>query len=682
MRMKKTSATSFSWRVDDVAIGISSFFALFGCLTVFLLVLGRLTSVWAMLCFMVSVLGASYFTYWSQRDRPRKLTLKKSHKIDLLVVAGLIVWAGLGAYYSAQNIFINRDPGIYSVTGAILIDDPDLDIEKDVVFGDLAEIQSTSAGFGNDLFDSGKVFVQGQHLYPVLLGLFGRVVGESGMFIFNALCGSLALLVLYAFARRIVQPGWAMLGTLVVSICAPMLYFSRDTYTEPLSLLFTFATLLAIHRAQLSQKMNDWFLSGIIAGAATLVRPDGYLLLVAIAIYSSFYLLTAPEGLRRSRLVQAASMMTLSMMVTFIGWLDITINSSGYYADAGIQIKQQLLVLGVVILATAILIPFAWKTKFSTKNKEAFKRYLLPVVTVLSVGLIILLSTRPLWYVARKGSPSQAIVAMQMSVGQELDPYRTYAEQTVTWLVFYLGPLVLLFASIGLVIVVRRVIASKDGLLYLPLLLVVSMYSFLLLNVPGIAPDQPWAMRRFLPVVIPGLVILCVIALESMYRTILIKKSFTIRCGILSVLIIAFLGPIVFISLPFLRVKSYRGQLEQIRAICSRVPKDGGVVWAGDSYQSGIQTVRAYCDVPSVGLPQFSLNSLQKIAESESLAGEILVVSTEDFGNNVLQTGQINRLEYPTVNNTFMRPPRGIINNTRTIYGGILQEDGTLHPVN
>lgn len=678
MRLKKRTARGFIWQIDDVAIGFSTFFAIFGGLTVFLLVLGQLTSGLAVLCFIVSTLGASYFAYWSQRKRTRELVIKKSLKIDIVVVVGLIVWGGISAFYSAQNIFIYRDPGIYSVTAAILIDEHKLDIQKASVFGNVSELQSVSAGFGNDLSDTGKLFAQGQHLFPVLLGLFGRAVGESGMFLFNAICGSLALFVIYAFARRIVRPGWAVLATLMVSLSWPMLYFSRDNYTEPLSLLFTFSTLLAIHRAQLSRKLSDWLLPGILAGAATLVRPDGYLLIVAIALYSSFYLFTAPSDLHKSRLAQTTLMVGSSGLVALIGWLDITLNSSGYYADAGVQIKQQLFVLVSVIVATAVFTPLAWKIKLSENNKVAIKRILLPAVTLITVGLTILLSTRPFWYVARKESPSQAVVSMQVSVGQSVDPYRTYAEQTVTWLGYYMGPLLLLFAATGMVIVVRRVVVSKDGLLYLPLLLVVSMYSALLLNIPGIAPDQPWAMRRFLPVVIPGLAIFCAIALESVYKKLLSSKGFFVRYGLLSVVLISLLLPILYISQPFLRLRSYGGQLEQIKTICSHIPKDGGLIWVGSSYQSGIQTVRAYCDVPSVGLSQLSSISLRKIAETETLSGEILVVGTEDFSNDILKSNQISQLKYLTANSTFMRPPREVITNTRNVYGAILQEDGTL----
>ena len=69
------------------------------------------------------------------------------------------------------------------------------------------------------------------------------------------------------------------------------------------------------------------------------------------------------------------------------------------------------------------------------------------------------LASRPLWQVVRQDpdDPGARYVAgMQARQGLPVDGGRTYAEQTVAWLSWYVGPVALVVALVVLSLVTRR----------------------------------------------------------------------------------------------------------------------------------------------------------------------------------------------------------------------------------
>ena len=108
---------------------------------------------------------------------------------------------------------------------------------------------------------------------------------------------------------------------------------------------------------------------------------------------------------------------------------------------------------------------------------------------------------------------------MQARWGHAVDGTRTYNEQTVHWLALYFGwPTVLLGGGrvrlLSLADAVRRRACALIAALATGLL---SMSALYLWNSRG-APDQPWAMRRYVPVVLPLLLVAAAAALRRLWR--------------------------------------------------------------------------------------------------------------------------------------------------------------------
>src|SRR5665811_805231 len=100
---------------------------------------------------------------------------------------------------------------------------------------------------------------------------------------------------------------------------------------------------------------------------------------------------------------------------------------------------------------------------------------------------------------------NSVVESFQRAEGFPIDPTRTYAEHTVTWLSYYLTWPILALATLGLAIIVWRTFTSQPvAVVFLGAFTVPTLVYLLR---PAIVPDQLWAIRRFEPITLPGLAI-------------------------------------------------------------------------------------------------------------------------------------------------------------------------------
>jgi hypothetical protein len=135
------------------------------------------------------------------------------------------------------------------------------------------------------------------------------------------------------------------------------------------------------------------------------------------------------------------------------------------------------------------------------------------LVILAGVGLVI----RP--YLQKVHGPaSPYIAALQRLEGLPVDPGRLYAESSLYWVIWYVGVPVLLLGLIGLAMVTRMCLralitwrdptgAARSWVLPAS---IIGWGLFAVLWQPGTVPDQPWASRQLVPVVLPGLIVLAV----------------------------------------------------------------------------------------------------------------------------------------------------------------------------
>ncbi len=681
-KQKEHFSKLFIKLIDRLPILLPAMLAAFGTVGIALLLLGRLDNIliWP---FGIVASCIAFYLVWRAPEIKKPGSRREQIICNFLAIAGVLIWIIINFHYSSQNIFVYRDPAIYANTGAWLIKHNNLQIEVASVFGNLPGINGFSNGFGVDILRHGYVFAQGSHLLPLLLGLSARIGGTNFMLGLNSIIGGIALLAIYGFTRLLAKPKWALIVTATLAATLPFIYFSRDSYTEPLAAIFTFGALSLIWYAQVSRQKFLWMLAGLVAGAGCLTRIDGYISLIALGIFFVIMIALAKTKDHKQILFGAIAFITGAILPALLGWLDVARLSDGYYNTQRPQIYQEFIGLIAIAVVGIVVTIICWHTKLLYTIDKLTHKWRAQTAAVIVILIALFFASRPFWYIGH-GSYLGMISGVQAAAGKTIDGTRNYAEQSAVWLIWYAGPVAIGLGLLGIVIATAKATINKN-LLLIPGLCVVVVTSIIYLNQPSIAPDQIWAIRRFIPVIIPGIVVFGVLGIEWLMSKVN-KKIPKLQNSFIAVLIVGALIPPLFISYPFLRAKTYGSQLQQIKQACQALPDRAAVIWIGETALTATQTTRSFCNIPATALVKPDKQQLQILASNVRESNHVPIIMIENSEIKVIPTKYklvtVSKINYLTISGTLFTPPRNIANNNRAISIGQLQSDGSIKEIN
>jgi hypothetical protein len=121
---------------------------------------------------------------------------------------------------------------------------------------------------------------------------------------------------------------------------------------------------------------------------------------------------------------------------------------------------------------------------------------------------------------------------------------------------------------------------------------------------PSISPDQPWAMRRYLPVVIPGVAFAIAVALVAGGRAACAahepRARATGRAGLVAVALLVAV-PTAVAARPFARARAQHGALAAVHHICRAAGDDTAVLVYGYHFLDVElpQPLSGFCGVPA-----------------------------------------------------------------------------------
>lgn len=471
--------------------------------------------------------------------------------------------------------------------------------------------------------------------------------GVGAALLVPALAGAIALLALGLVAGRMVGEWWAVVAAVVTGSAFPMVHVARATYSEPLSLVTLGAGLLALLLAADGEDDGPaarWaLLAGTLVGGTAFVRIDGLRETILLLVVAG---LALARGRRWPRALLAGAGASTVFAFGAALWL------SNQYLGGIARSLVPLVGIGVVVaLATRLGLAMSRRAgdRARTPATAARSRHSgtpgprgrgaahLPLVLggLTSLALVVLV-TRPLWLVVRQDpdDPGARYVAgMQARQGLPVDGGRTYAEQTVTWLHWYLGPVTLVLAAAALVVLVHRATRHWVAGEVLPgwtaPALVALGSTLMTLWRPGITPDHPWADRR-LVIAIPTVVILAVVALSAVARSTdghRPGRAPRARAVLVGLALVGVLAPTVAATWPHATARVERGELAAVEQACAAL-HDRDVVLAVDSRaaQEWVQVVRGQCGVPALA----TTAALRK--DAEALASTVARVRTAVAG--------------------------------------------------
>lgn len=655
-------------------------FAGFSLVAMLLLVLGRYEP---LLVLPLGAGGAAAAVYLARPRRSERDAGTDWRPVALLGV--LVVAAGaVNVVFASEYIFAFRDPGTYGVMGRWLVDHPSVLIPYDnAMFGHVPGVDPGSLGFGV-VHDRTAVFAQGNHLLPALLAVPGWLLSPDAVLFANPVIGALSLAPVYALARRLVGQWWGLVAPWALAASMPYLAFVRATYSEPVTMLLLIGGLALVVRAVGTGRYGDMAIAGLTLGSAALARVDSYAALLSVPVAAAFLCATAPAGQRRRRLGLAGVLLAGVALPVPIALYDLVALSPGYWVG---RIPETRL-LGYAALgllaAGAVVVGLAWGTRLAAG--VAARREVLGWVAAATIAAgFALLASRPLWYTARNATAEMIpnITAMQEGLQLPVDPTRTYDELSVSWLSWYFGWPTVVLGVLGLALLARRALRDNEPGTAIAVTAVLILSALYLTRVL-IYPDQVWAMRRLMPVVVPGLLIGAAWSLSRLWG-VPGRRGLTSRRVVAAGLAAVALAVPTLVSLRLSPVVEYGGQRDEVAAMCDALPADAVVLTVDHAGADAgyLQTIRAFCEVPTSSLADPSTQTLATMAAAAAERARTLHIVATDPRHVTWRTAPtpVSDRAITKWSETLQHPPRIAIRFERRLYVGAVGADGLVESI-
>lgn len=617
------------------------------------------------------------------RFGPEPLRTTRSAVLSSAVVLVLaLVWIAVNVRYASEYVVVNRDPGFLTLQAIWLRTHHVSEIPAGSAAAVMKAVGAAHAGM--DAFDlrNGYLYAQGNKMLPGLLAAEGWIGGVRAILAGNLLVGGVGIVTVFATARRLVGDWWAVLPAVALAGSLPFLAFTRAGYTEPLAMVFTLAGVSAALSALRSMRRSQFLLTGALLGTAAAARIDGTLGVLAVfAAIGMVALATLGPGTRATLRAGLLWIATPAIPLALLGIWDVREKSPVYLAEQRTNVESLLL---LTLLALAIALAATSGAPFMRLRTLVARHHLgigRAVALVFALTMAVLVS-RPWWLVERDLQAGTSVVSdmahLQASLGLPVDPQRSYDELSLSWIAWYFGWTVVVLGIVGLVLMARRAIADRDPRLgaFTAFVMVGSMYYLVRVN---ITPDQIWAVRRLVPLTIPGFLIASAWALSRVrigrrpVRAVLVA-ALTVAVAVFPVLTWNGLAGRV----------ELRGRYEQALSACTALDQAGvrHVVWIHSSPFHYLATLRVICDVEVVEF--VSPPTEAQLAEVRAAWGTTPVaVMTFDAGMvpwTTRPTTPVETTVSPEMGRRLTGRPTAVTWSTSALWFGMLTDSGTVTP--
>ncbi|MFI7134588.1 ArnT family glycosyltransferase [Nonomuraea sp. NPDC050153] len=517
------------------------------------------------------------------------------------VVAVAVASVAVNVVMHTEQIVVRRDPATYAQYAAWIAGHGSLPVstQAEAFGGPDPSLIFKSVGFYEV---NGAVVPQFMPGPPILFAV-GDWLGIP--FAIPAVLGGLAVLTVAGVVARLAGARWAVLGAAVFAVSLPILYTSRSTFSEIPSLILLFGGLALVHDALARPGWPRGLLAGLAFGLAVLVRVDGLRDVLPVLAFAGLLI-----AMRRFARPQGALGVPLSAGLVAgagAGMLAAYLLSRPYLSYLSGSVRPLLLICAAVLVLTAL----------GTAAAPLLARIRPPTwVPTAGAGLVVLLMiglyARP-WFQTVTRTPvtdddrrtALMIAQTQQANGLPVDDTRLYFENSLHWVIWYVGLPVVVLATVAAAVLVRRLLRDGRPFEWLLPLAVVGWTTVTTLLRPEITPDHPWAARRLVPIVIPGLILLAMYGLAWLRDLIRARPPSWPRgprAGrwgtALAVLIVLVPPAVTSIGTAFTPVE--RGEAAAVAAMCAKFPPDASVLIVervtGDRFT---QLVRGMCDRPA-----------------------------------------------------------------------------------
>ncbi|MEU8192336.1 hypothetical protein AB0C10_00985 [Microbispora amethystogenes] len=602
-----------------------------------------------------------------------------THRWATAAVLAVALGSGvLNVLLHGEQLIVRRDPATYAQYAVWLARHGSLPIPVGDFGGADPALRFDSMGFY--LVDGGIVpqFMAGP---PMIHAIGHWLGGVPGVLLVPPVLGVLAVLTVAGTAARLAGPRSAPLAALVFAVSLPVLYASRTTFSEIPSLILLFGGMNLLLDARtrlratpsrsepdpgpgpgpahgpeqepavLAKRPNPGFvpaaLAGLSFGLALLVRIDGLRDVLPVLILAGVLIALARiTGNRRAEgRLGAPLLLGLAVGATW-GFTDGYVLARPYLAYLSGSLTPLLAICAVVVVLTAVGAALAPWLASRTRSSVPRARWLPGAAAALVVLVMAGFAVRPWVQTVRRVAvtpedrlTSEFVEKTQIANGLTPDGSRLYYEHSLDWLFWYVGVPVVVLATVAAAVLAHRLVRGREFAWLLPLA-VIGWTTVTTLWRPAITPDHPFASRRLVPVVIPGLVLLAVWGLRWLSGRLRERlaaraagpfewlawfagRPWRSRAAAGAGALLLVVPPaITSIGTAFTPVN--RGEAAAVAGLCGALPKDASVLIVervtGDRLT---QVVRGQCGLPTARVVYPKAADVPRPADVLRLAGAV-----------------------------------------------------------
>jgi hypothetical protein len=645
----------------------------------------------------------------------------------VVVAAGFTAWQ---LRLSSDTAIVVRDTGAYLQTGYWLAQHGSLPIPQSLgAFGGAHPgLSFSSTGF----FSSGSSVVPGlMSGLPLILAAGFWVHGITAGQLIGPIIGGCAVLAFGGLGGRLAGPGWAPLAALLLALSLPQQYTSRGSFAEPAMQVLLFGGLSLVLDAlafgdpakepdsdtapltrvlpgrlpvmtRLRRRWRQparWYtpqraaiaLGGLALGLTSLVRIDGLFDVLPGILFAGVLIARRHGG--------PAVAFCIGLVV-----------GAGYGLIDGYVLARPLLaslrplpeLIGLLAACLALLtlasVQLLRVPGFGSRLRKLFAmrplRWLPAAGCVLVLAVLGGLAVRPYLQTVHgpsTGSVASYVASLQRMQNLPVSPGRLYAEDTLYWVIWYIGLPALLLGWFGAAVLLQRGLRaaftwrdpSATARMWVLPLTIIFWGSAVVFWQPATVPDQPWASRRLVPLVIPGL-ILCATWASATLRQRARARGASRTAGVLvaAFCIVALLVPNAVTlaggggaNLTYNRKtgslqatsdgvalkRAGLGETSAVKSLCSSLgPSPSVIIVDATVALQFSQTIRGMCGVPVASMAGQSPTTVEDVISSIDSANRRPVLlganssQLESYGGNPVRVLDLRTSQEP---HTLSQPP-------------------------
>ena len=488
----------------------------------------------------VMLLGSLAAGGWAIRNgrSPNSFQGARFQPVSLLVlpILAIAIWLSPRPF---EYINGGRDHGLYintgihiARTGSILIQDEELAAVPAPSRPLLVNPEVTSAiklvpgpwsegqrlpGMTIRSLDQGIIAPHAFHLYPVMIAVFAAAGGVDMALMTTIVIGLLGAFSVYVASARLLGQPVGLLAFLLLTISLAQVWYTKTPSAEILLQPLFWGGLFAFSLMLETQNRYTAVLAGLSFGLMHLAKLDTVfvpLVLFLFFLYRWF-----------KRRFQAADWVFIAVYgaVALHAALHAFFIATIYFLDQATRVLLPDFLAQIVIKAAAGHTSPAIILQRLVSQNGAFV-----AVGLVVIGLLLWAARRFQPIIgrqlaraegnARRGQGALALAlglsVMGVYLAQSFAPLEQFANpwQFLTFASWYLTPTGLLLGVVGLVQVGTR---HNKSLVFAWLMLVGHIMPLFIMGA-GTFPDQFWAIRRFVPVVLPAFILFAANALWNL----------------------------------------------------------------------------------------------------------------------------------------------------------------------